>query len=82
MKQTPKQIRLFCIWGTNNILNTKADKDIVAKSVMNIAKECVWFGMKDVFVSSVMVNIRRSSAFDSAVKNVLQNNYATHQSRT
>ena len=52
--------------GTNNVLNTEADEDLIATSVTDIAKECIWFGVKDVFVSSVVVNTRRKSAFISA----------------
>ena len=65
--------------GTNDILNAKADKDIIIESVIDIAKECVRFGVKDVFVSSVTVNARRSSTFISAVNNILQDKCATHQ---
>ena len=53
--------------GTNDILNAEADKDLIAESVIDIAKECARFGVKDVFVSSVTVNTRRSSVFISAV---------------
>ena len=42
--------------GMNDILHTEADKDIIAKSVMDFAKECVWFGIKDVSASSGTVN--------------------------
>ena len=42
--------------GMNDVLNTEADKDIIAKGVIDFAKECVWFGVKDVFTSSVTVN--------------------------
>ena len=65
--------------GTNDILNAEGDKDLIAKSVIDIAKECVRLGVKDVFVSSVTVNTRRSSAFISAVNNILQDKCATHQ---
>ena len=54
--------------GTNCVLNAEADEDLIAESVIHIAKECVRFDVKDVFVSSVTVNTRRSSAFISAVK--------------
>ena len=54
--------------GTNCVLNAEADDNLIAESVIDIAKECVRFGLKDVFVSSVTVNTRRSSAFISAVK--------------
>ena len=67
--------------GTNNILNTEGDKDLIAESVIDIDKECVPLGVKDVFVSSVMVNTRRSSAFISVVNNILQDKCATHQFR-
>ena len=64
--------------GTNDILNAGGDKDLIAGSVIDIAKECVQLGVKDVFVSSVTVNTRRSSAFISTVNNILQNKCATH----
>ena len=41
---------------TNDILNAEADKDLIAESVIDIAKACVRFGVKDVFISSVTVN--------------------------
>ena len=65
--------------GTNDILNAGGDKDLIAGSVIDIAKECVQLGVKDVFVSSVTVNTRRSSAFISTVNNILQNKCATHR---
>ena len=67
--------------GTNDILNIEADKDLMAKSVIDIAKELVRFGVKDVFASSVTVHIRRSSVFISVVKNILQGKCAMHQFR-
>ena len=42
--------------GTNCVLNAEADDDLIAESVIDIAKECVRFGVKDVFISSVTVN--------------------------
>ena len=65
--------------GTNDIINTEADKDLIAESVMDIAKECVWFGTKDVFVSSATVNIRRNSASISVVNKIIQDKYAKQQ---
>ena len=65
--------------GTNDIFDTKTDKDLIVESVIDIPKECVLFGVKDLFVSSVTVNTRRSSAFISAVNNILQDKCATHQ---
>ena len=65
--------------GTTDSLNTEADKGLIAESVIDIAKECVRLGVKDVFVSSVMVNTQRCSAFTSAINNILQDNCATHQ---
>ena len=65
--------------GTKDILNAEAEKDLIAKSVTDIAtKECIRFGVKDVFVSSVTINTRRSSAFISAL-NILQDKFATYQ---
>ena len=65
--------------GTNDILNAGGDKDLIAESVIDIAKECVRLGVRDMFISSVTVNTRRSSAFISAVNNILQDKCATHQ---
>ena len=69
--------------GTNSILNAKVNKDLIAESVIGIAKECVRFNvkdvLKDVFVCRVTVNTRRCSAFISAVNNILQDRCATHQ---
>ena len=65
--------------GTNDILNAEGDKDLIAESIIDIAKEYVRLGVKDVFVSSVMVNARRSSAFISTVDNILQDKCAVHQ---
>ena len=70
---------LFCTWGQNDILNADGDKNLIAESVIDIAKECVRMGVKDVFVSSVTLNTRRSSAFISAVNNILQDTCAIHQ---
>ena len=66
--------------GTNEIFNAEGDKDLIAESVLDIAKECVRLGVKDLLVSSVTVNTRRSSAFVSAVNNILQVKCTTHQS--
>ena len=66
--------------GSNDILNAEGNKDLVADSVIDIAKECVRLGVKDVFVSTLTVNTRRSSAFFSAGNNILQGKCATHQS--
>ena len=49
--------------GTNDFLNAEGDKYLIVESVIDIAKECVWLGVKDVFVSNVTVNTRCSSAF-------------------
>ena len=64
--------------GTNDILNAEDDKDLIAENVINIAKECVRFGVKVVFVSSATVDTRRNSAFISAVNNILQDKCATY----
>ena len=42
---------------TNGILHAEGAKDLIAESVIDIAKECVRLGVKGVFVSSVAVNI-------------------------
>ena len=47
----------------NDILNTEVDKDVIAESVIGIAKECVRFGVNNAFVSNVTVNTRGNSAF-------------------
>ena len=67
--------------GTNDILNVEGDKDLIVGSVIDIAKECVRLGVKDVFFSSATVNTRRNSAFISAVNNILQDKCAAHQFR-
>ena len=53
--------------GTNDILNSEGDKDLIAESAIDIANKCVRLDVKDEFVSSITVNTRRSSAFISAV---------------
>ena len=65
--------------GTIDILNAEGVKGLMVKSFIDISKEYVPFGVKDVFASSVMVNTRRSSAFMSGVNNILQDKYVTHQ---
>ena len=67
--------------GTNDVLTAEANEDLIAESVIDIAKECVWFGVKGVFVSSVVVNTRRKSAFLSEFNKILQDKCATHQLR-
>ena len=64
--------------GTNDTLNAEDDKDLMAENVINIAKECVRFGVKVVFLSSATVDTRRSSVFISAVNNILQDKCATY----
>ena len=63
----------------NDILNAEGNKDLTTKGVIDIAKECVRLGVKDVFVSIVTVNTRHSSAFICVVNNILQDKCATHQ---
>ena len=41
----------------HDILKTEADKDLIAESVTDIAKECVRLGVKNVFVSSVTLTL-------------------------
>lgn len=41
---------------TNNIINLEVNKDLVADSIVNIAGDCVAFGVKTVFMSSLTVN--------------------------
>ena len=67
--------------GTNDVLNAEANEDLIAESAIDIAKECIWFGVKGVFVSSVVVNTRRKSAFISEFNKILQDKRATHQLR-
>ena len=67
--------------GTNEVLNAEANEDLIAESVIDIAKECVWFGVKGVFASSVVFNTRRKSAFISEFNKILQDKCATHQLR-
>ena len=63
----------------NGILNVEGNEDLIAKGVIDIAKECVRLGVKDVFVSIVTFNTRHSSAFICVVNNILQDKCATHQ---
>ena len=65
--------------GTNDILNSEGNKDLMAVRVIDLAKECVRLGAKDVFVSSVTVTTRHSSVFISAVNKILQDKCTTHQ---
>ena len=67
--------------GANDALNAEANEDLIAESVIDIAKECIWFGVKGVFVSSVVVNTRRKSAFISEFNKILQDKCATNQLR-
>ena len=67
--------------GTNDVLDAEANEDLIAESVIDIAKECIWFGVKGVFVSRVVVNPRRKSAFISQFNKILQDKCATHQLR-
>ena len=62
----------------HDIFDTEADKDLIAKRVIYIAKECVWFGVEDVFVFSLTAHTWLSSAFISAVDKILQDKWATH----
>ena len=59
----------------NDVLSTEADKELIAESVTDIAKKCVCFGVKDVSVSTTMVNTRLSSAFISAVNKIPQHKF-------
>ena len=54
------------------IINSKVNKGLVAGSIINIARECVAFGIKSVFVSSLMVNTQCNSTFISAVNKALK----------
>ena len=63
----------------NDIPNAEGDKYLIAENVIDIAKECVQYSVKDVFVSSVRVNTRYSSAFISTVNNILQEKFSAHQ---
>ena len=54
----------FCFtYETNDIINSGVNKDLVADSIINIVRECVVFGLKTVFISSLTVNSRRNLAF-------------------
>ena len=61
--------------GINDVLSTEDDKELIAESVTDIAKKCVCFGVKDVSVSTTMVNTRLSSAFISAVNKIPQHKF-------
>ena len=65
--------------GTNYVLNSEANEDLIAESVIDITKECISFGVKGVFISSVVVNTRRKSTFISEYNKILQDKCATHQ---
>ena len=67
--------------GANDVLNAEANEDLIAESVINIAKKSIWFGVKGVFVWSVVVNARRKSAFISEFNKILQDKCAAHQLR-
>ena len=41
---------------TNDIVNSEVNKNLVADGIINIATECVAFGVKSVFISSLTVN--------------------------
>ena len=51
-------------------LNAEVDKDLIVESVIDIAKECVRLGVKDVYFSCNGQH-SCSSAFISAVNNIL-----------
>ena len=53
--------------GTNDIISSEGIKDLVADSMINISRECVDFGVKSVFISSLTINTIHLSAFISAV---------------
>ena len=42
--------------GTNDIINSEVNKDLAVDRIINTVRECVAFGVKSVFVSSLMVN--------------------------
>ena len=58
--------------ATNDIINSEVNKDLVADSIINIARERVAFGVKSVFISSLEVNTRRNSVFISAVNRIFK----------
>ena len=62
----------------NDTLDTEDDKDLITESVLDNAKECVRFSVKDICASSVPVHTRPSSAFICAVNKILQDKCATH----
>ena len=64
--------------GTNDIINSEVNKDLVVDSIINIARECVAFGVKSVFISSLTVNSWRNSAFISTVKKTLKTKCIMH----
>ena len=65
--------------GKNDIIDKVADKDLILEGVTDIAKESVRFSVKDLFVSSVTVDTRRSSTFISAINKILQDKCARLQ---
>ena len=56
---------LFCTWGQMTFLMQEPIKILSPKVLNSIAKECVQFGVKNLFVSTVTVNTRRSPQFDA-----------------
>lgn len=78
-KSNVKKMLLFCTRGQMTFIIPKIKKILSPESIIVIAKEYARFSVKNVFVSSVMVNTRRSSSFIIAVTKFLQDKSATHQ---
>ena len=64
--------------GTNDIINSEFNKDFVADSIINIARACVAFDAKGVFISSMTVNTRHNSAAINAVNKTLKTKFLMH----
>ena len=58
--------------GTNDIMYSKVNKDLVADSIIDIFGEYVAFGAKIVFISSLTINTQPNWAFISAVNKTLK----------
>lgn len=53
-------------------MNLEANDDLLAKSIFSIAKECVGFGTKNIFISRLRVSTLHNLAFISALTKALK----------
>ena len=61
-----------------DIINLEVNKDLVADSIINIATECVAFGVKSVFISSLTVNTLLNFVFINAINKTLKATCVMH----